>query len=285
MVDYPMRTAVLFTGQQRTLSRVLPLLKRNLLDRNNVTLFFACEGSDELLTMFDGYEIGGSLVLPSFRTEEFGCILGMLSGRPSLTEEVFDRARKADGLAWTIDYVKNSGTVLQYYQLWKAYCLMLAYEKKHGLRFDVCVRGRLDMLLTEPLNLSSVLKLYDTEEDARSLGSQRMASCTRIIKSDSYEHPRGTYPTSRIVWTLGHEQCWICKRDLFDVFGPMVFSYGTFPSNNTFAFNSETFFHETCKNHSVVHYVFMEDDNPIFNCTHPGTDPVLDDPWVFSLLR
>lgn len=280
-----MQTAILFTGQQRTLSRVLPLLKRNLLDPNNVTLFFACEASEELLTMFSGYKIGGSLLLPSFRTTEFNCILQMLPGRACLTEDVFERAKKADGLNWTIDYVKQSGTVLQYYQIWKAYCLLLEYERTHSMRFDICVRARLDMLLTEPIYLSRVLKSYDNEVEARSLGCYKMQSCSRSIDSDIYESPRGTPPTSRIVWTFGHEQSWICRRDIFDVFGPMVFSYGVFPSTNTFAFNSETFFHETCKNHSIVHYAFMEKDNPIFNCTHSGTDVILEDPWIFTLIR
>lgn len=272
-----MRTAILFTGQKRTLSRVLSLLKQNLLDQNHVTLFFACEG-DGIVESFPEYEVGGADIRSSFRTPEFELLLEASVGRPGLSEEVFERSRQTDGLCWTMDYVRGSGSVLQYYQLWKAYCLMLEYERKHRMRFDVCVRARLDMMLTEPLPLEDFVTQIHTSEDARSLGSRRIRVHNRVRIPDTYEHPRGTSPTDRIVWTLGPEQVWICRRDVFDVLGPMVFSYGLYDSKKPFAFNSETFFHQTCIHHSIVHYAYHEDDNPLV--AHD-----LDDRWVFMLIR
>jgi hypothetical protein len=273
-----MRTAILFTGQKRTLARVQSLLKENLLDPNHVTLFFACEGDASIVESFAEYETGGADIRSTFRTPEFDRILETLEGRPGLSEEVFERSRQADGLWWSVDYVKGSGTVLQYYQVWKAYCLMLNYERTHRMRFDVCVRARLDMMLTERLPLEEFVLQTHTTEDARSLGSRRIRIRNRVRIPDTYEHPRGTPPTDRIVWTLGPEQSWICRRDVFDVLGPMVFSYGLYDSTKPFSFNSETFFHETCKSHSIVHYAFLEEGNPLFTST-------LDPQWVFSLIR
>jgi hypothetical protein len=278
-----MRTAILFTGQKRTLARVLPLLKQNLLDTNHVTLFFACEG-EGIVESFEGYEVGGADIRSSFRTPEFELILGTIVDRPGVSEEVFERSRKADGICWTIDYVRSSGTVLQYYQVWKAYCLMLEYERRNNMRFDVCVRTRLDMLLTEPLSLEEFVTQTHTTEDARSLGSPRIRDHNRLCIPDTYEHPRGTPPTDRIVWTFGPEQIWICRRDVFDVFGPMVLSYGLYDSKKPFSFNSETFFHETCKQHSIVHYAFLEEGNPFF-IHYPGTEPIFDCTWVVALIR
>lgn len=278
-----MRTAILFTGQKRTLARVLPLLKQNLLDTNHVTLFFACEG-EGVVESFEGYEVGGADIRSSFRTPEFELILEAMVDRPGLSEDVFERSRKADGICWTMDYVRGSGTVLQYYQVWKAYCLMLDYERRNKLRFDVCVRARLDMLLTEPLSLEEFVTQTHTTEDARSLGSTRIRVHNRVQIPETYEHPRGTPPTDRIVWTFGPEQIWICRRDVFDVLGPMVFSYGLYDSKRPFSFNSETFFHETCKHHSIVHYGYLEEENQLF--THyPGTGPILDFPYVIALIR
>jgi len=274
---HPMRTAILFTGQKRTLAKVLPLLKQNLLDTNHVTLFFACEG-EGILEAFAGYEIGGADIRSSFRTPEFELLLEAMIGRPGLSDEVFERSRQADGLCWTMDYVRQSGSVVQYYQVWKAYCLMLEYERRNGMRFDVCVRGRLDLMLSEPLPLEDFVTQTHTTEDARSLGSRRIRIRNRVRIPDTYEHPRGTLPTDRIVWTLGPEQVWICRRDVFDVFGPMVFSYGLYDSKKPFSFNSETFFHETCKHHSIVHYAFLEEGNPLVSWS-------LDEQWVFLLIR
>jgi hypothetical protein len=273
-----MRTAILFTGQKRTLDRVLPLLKQNLLDPNTVTLFFACEG-DGIVEAFDGYEVGGADIRSSFRTPEFELLLEAMVDRPGLSEEVFARSREADGLCWTMDYVRQSGSVLQYYQVWKAYCLMLAYERAHSMRFDACVRARLDLSLTEPISLASfVNERFASELDARTMGSIRIQSTNRVHIPDTYEHPRGTSPTDRIVWTLGPEQVWMCRRDLFDVFGPMVFSYGLYDSKTPFSFNSETFFHQTCLHHSIVHYGFLEPGNPLVRSTP-------DKGWVFLLIR
>ncbi len=283
-----MRTAILFTGQVRSLARVASLLRKNLLDPNNVTLFFACEGdSAEILKHLDGYEIGGLDIRSSFRTPEFDAILAMLRGRPGVSEEVFERSRQADnGVPWNIDYVRESGTVVQYYQLWKAYCRLLEYERSHGVRFDACVRARLDMLLTEPIRLESFIgHEFESEAQARSMGSFRIRTLNTRTTPGNYESPWGTPLSPRTVWTLGPEQVWFCSRDLFDVFGPMVFSYGLYDSKKPFSFNSETFFHQTCLQHSIVHYVFQEEGNPAFNYNHPGSDPVVADPWVCTLLR
>lgn len=276
-----MRTAILFTGQSRTLPQVAALLRANLLDPNSVTLFFACEGNpEEILSYFAGYDIGGVDIRPSFKTAEFDAILSMIPGRPAVTDEVFVRSRAVDGMPWHIGYVlHDSGTVIQYYQLWKAYCLLLQYERAHRMRFDACVRTRLDILLTEPIHLDRfVLAQHTSEEEARSMGSDRIRSHVRRPQAGVYEDVWGTPPTDRIVWTFAVEQWWMCRRDIFDVFGPMVFSFGLYDSKKPFAFNSETFFHQHCKEHSIVHYGFLEEGNPVFNTT-------ADMQWVSTILR
>lgn len=283
-----MRTAILFTGQPRTLSRVINHLRANLLKPNSVTLFFACEGDPvSILAPFDGYEVGGFDIRGSFKTPEYESLLAMIPGRPGVSEEVFRRSREADGVPWHIGYVLHqSGTILQYYQLWNAYKLLLEYERSHGMRFDACIRARLDMLLTEPIRVESFVgRTFETESQARSMGSYRIRSHDRRPRGSPYEHDWGTPLSSRTVWTLGPEQMWICSRDLFDVFGPMVFSYGLYDSKKPFSFNSETFFHQVCLSNGIVHYAFLEPGNPMFNTAHPGTDPVVDDPWIFTLLR
>ena len=289
-----MRTAILLTGQERQFNRVIGLLRKNLLENNNCTIFLACETNNTLkfLEYFKGLEVGGIDIRSTFQTDEYKSILQTIkcSDRPALTEDVFARSRAADNLNWQYGYVENGGTILQYYQLWKAWMLLLEYETKHSMRFDTCVRLRPDSILSKPIQLDHFFQHppRDNEIEMRSLGSAYMKNILtneppRI--KDIYEHPFGTLYTDRIVWTLGHEQCWIASRDTFEVFGPMLMYFGCWDSGKPFAFNSETFFHQFCIQHGIVHWIFLEHDNPLFNCFHPGTDQITEDPWLFSLLR
>ena len=266
-----MRVAVLFTGQERSLRRTIRLLRKNLLEPNNATVFFACEtgNNDAFKQHFDGIEIGGADLRDSFRCAEFGGLVHMIytSSRVGLTQNVFDRTSEG----WSINYVFNSGTLLQYYQVWKAWMLVLKYEAQHKMKFDVVVRCRPDSLITEKLDLSSVMS--SDELVCRSLG------CERIRQTIE---PTGQ-STENAVVMLGIEQFWVARRHIFALFGPMVFMYGVWDSGSPYAFNSEAFFAEFCKAHQISYWIYCQGN--LFNTNHPGTDEVLDDPLVFSLLR
>lgn len=156
-----------------------------------------------------------------------------------------------------MEYLHSSGTVLQYYQLWKAWTMLLEYEAANNMKFDVVVRCRLDSLLTEPLVFSMP------------------QFCSRV--------PFCITP-NRVI-TFGHEQFWVAPRDVFALLGPMVFTYGTWDSGGLFAFNSESFFAEFCKANHIGHDMFWDTCGDMFNTSHPGDEEVLTDPRVFSLLR
>lgn len=280
-----MTVAVLVTGQERSLRRVIRLLRQNLLDPNKVVLFFACETSDpvQFQSHFDGLEIGGADLRTTFRDPEFQVLTHMLwvSKRPGLSKDVFTRS----GEPWTIEYIWNSGTLLQYYQLWKAWLLLLEYERTHGMTFSTVVRCRPDSLLTERIDLSRLTTAED-ELTCRSMGSERIRSVlgSRTIHPE-YEHPFGHPFADKVVWTLGHEQLWIAKRDTFALFGSMVFCFGSWDSGGRCAFNSESFFHQYCIANHITHWACIESTAVLFNTTHPGTDEVTEDPSIFSLLR
>jgi hypothetical protein len=275
-----MKTALLIVGGERSLERTIGHLTKHMLEPNRPVLFFACETTDpqRVLSAFPGYEIGGAVLLPTFRTPEYQKIVSMCAERPGLSEEVFQRARSADGLQWTVDYIKQSGTLLQYYQLWNAWQLLLDYERAHGMKFDFCVKWRLDILLTQPLILADIPS-GQSEEMMRSMGNDYMRSHPRTQKTNPYyEHAYGTPFTDNVVWTLGHDQVFMTHRKNWDCFGSMVFWFGLWDSGGPFAFNSETFFHQMCIHNQLVHWIFMEDSNPIF--TH---EP--DETHMWTILR
>lgn len=261
-----MKTAILVVGGERSITKTIDNLKKYILEPNRPILFFACETDNptRLLSYFDGFTIGGSLMLPSFRTSEYTHIQNMCLERPVASDEVFQRARDADGLMWDRSYLINGGTILQYYQLWKAWSLLLDYERKHAMKFDFCVKWRLDMFVTKPLVFADIPNT-GSEETMRSMGNLYMQAHPRTKRVNLYyEDGYGTPFSENVVWSFGHEQVFMTSRKNFQCFGTMILLFGLWDSGGSFAFNSETFFHEVCKRHQLVHWIFMEDSNPLF---------------------
>ena len=60
-----MRTAVILTGQERSLHKIYKHTRKNLIEPNNSTLFLACEvdNPDRMRGYFDGIEIGSAVLL------------------------------------------------------------------------------------------------------------------------------------------------------------------------------------------------------------------------------
>jgi len=55
------------------------------------------------------------------------------------------------GNHWINYLAHQSGSIVEYYQLWLAYPFMQTYETNHGIQFDFVVRTRSDVLLCKPL--------------------------------------------------------------------------------------------------------------------------------------
>ena len=276
-----MKSAILVVGGERSLSKTIEHLKKNLLEPNRPVLFFACEtdNPERLLRYFDGFEIGGSLLLTSFRTDEYNRVQEICLSRPAYSQEVFQRAMNTDRMCWSKDYVRNSGTIIQYYQLWKAWCLLLDYERQNHMKFDFCVKWRLDALLTNPLVFANIPE-YGTEDEMRSMGNEYMKQHLRKLSTEDgwYEHGIGHSVEDNIVWSFGPEQVFMSKRKNFQHLGTMVFFQGLWDVGNNYAFNSETFFHEFCNRNQLIHWCFLEEGSPVFAYT-------TNTPYMLTILR
>ena len=261
-----MKSALLIVGGERTLSRTIANLRRNLLEPNRPVLFFALEtdNPERVLKQFDGFEIGGSLLLPTFRNSEYHHMQDMCMERPAFAPETYIRAMNTDGICWSRDYPMNSGVIIQFYQLWKAWCLLLEYERKHQMKFDFCVKWRLDMLLTYPLVFADIPD-SGTEDELRSMGNPHMIENVNPEKKDGYyEHGYGHPVKDNIVWTFGPDQIFMAKRKNFELLGNMILYHGMWDSGGPFPFNGESFMHQFCEHNQLLHWVFQEKDWPMY---------------------
>lgn len=262
-----MKSALLIVGGERSLGRAIQSLKTNLLDPNRPVLFLAMETDNpsRVLQHFEGYEIGGHILLPTFRNSEYHHIQSMCMERPAFAPETYIRAMKADGICWNRDYPMNSGVIIQFYQLWKAWCLLLEYERNHQMKFDFCVKWRGDMLITRPLVFADIPET-GTEYEMRSMGNPHMTQYGNHARQDSYyEHGYGRPIKDNIVWSFGPDQIFMSKRKNFEALGTMIFSHGRWDSGGPFPFNGESFMHQFCEHHQLLHWVFQEDDWPMYS--------------------
>jgi len=274
--------AVIITGQIRTFEKILKSLVENIVVPNNAVVFICCETDnkenlDKILNKYPEINIGGIITEPSFRNGELNSILNMIikSNRKGLSHEVFERARKADGINWNINYIETSGTIIQYYQFWKIWHVLLEYERKNKCKFENIIRTRTDVFISKKINISNV---FEEGGYIQNLYNKSMLVDNSIYfdKLTNIIHK----PCDTII-TLSTEQVWIGKRTVFDCLSNILFHYGLWDSGHSFSFNSETNFHEFCKNYNIYHIGIQEkEDWPLY---FYGNDDV--NKYLFGICR
>jgi hypothetical protein len=275
--------AILITGQFRTLDKIVDSLRRSIIAPNHAVVFVCCETDVDEASVRDvllsntssSMRLGGLLTAPTFRTDEFLAILTMIrsSNRPGLSEQVFERARQADGLYWHYGYVESSGSILQYYQFWKIWNVLLDYERTHGCKFDNIVRARTDIFINHPINVADVFEMGGFLHDSYLRHALQE-------EPSVYMDPFTTDIASKndTIVTLGQEQIWIGSRSVFDRLSQLVFHYGLYDSGASFAFNSESQFHCFCRHHGIYHIGIVEKNWPVYFTAQ-------DDKFLFGIVR
>jgi hypothetical protein len=269
--------AILMTGGLRTLSQIFPNFHKNVLSVNKYTLFVACETDTpdklfEILGSYPDLNLGAVLHTRSFRDEpQYQAIERMIetSDRPGLRHEVYKRATDADacGTNWLAigpGFIKSSGSIIQYYQVWKLWQHVLAYERAHPeVKFTHCMRTRCDIIFNEPIRITDAFTQsnpwYDAYQAQHRIdnGSSRYHHTTNELASVSPQ-------SNDYVVTFCVDLVWMARRQTFDKLSQIIYHYGLWDSGHPFSFNSETTFHEFCVNHNIHHYGITEANFPLY---------------------
>lgn len=264
------------TGGLRTLANIFQNFHKNVLSVNKYTLFIACETDTpdklfEVLNTYPDLNIGFVLHTSSFRDSHYNAIEHMIvsSERPGLTQEVYKRAAEADRgiINWEWigpGFIKSSGSILQYYQVWRLWQHVLEYERTHpDVIFTHCMRTRCDIIFNEPIRITD--QFIESNE-----WYNRYQSQNRIDNKPSrYHHTTHTLPPTSAqqqdyVITFSIDLVWIARRQTFDKLSQIIFHYGLWDSRHPYSFNSETTFHEFCTNYNIHHYGITEVNFPLY---------------------
>jgi hypothetical protein len=322
-----MKTALLLVGGYRTFEKTWKLINDNLIASNDAVVFaycetnYSCEDLRYILEKKFGEEhVGKVVAISSTKNEEYLNLQKFLiKNKPALQKEVFEYASANDQYHWDQSYIKNSGSIYQYYMLMKCFQLMIDYEKEYDINFDIIVKSRFDIVIGKKLDLRNffsrinlnIINDCQCNDDLyiRSLGSQYIYESylngnklyeptlryelypytghSRYINNDNnedvYKKIIQKINKDNHIWTFYHDQVWIGKRHVFNYLYGMVYFYGSYINPNVSCpFNSETFFTHHLNHLNIKQYMFSTKEDNIFNMRSDLIDSI---PGIMEIIR
>jgi hypothetical protein len=155
-----MKVAVLFTGALRTIKKTMRYFKQNVLLDSKVDVF-ACVQNDTDMPNSEweswiSLEMENHLKIISwFSPDEHQDWI-------SIRDKLISHLNLND--RWK-NYIKNSGSIIEYYQLYLAYLKMCSYEDTHQ-RYKYIIRVRTDTIFAKPIDFHW-LNWSDSEVEER----------------------------------------------------------------------------------------------------------------------
>jgi hypothetical protein len=138
-----LKIAILYTGEFRTIEKTIPFFKQNVLLNNDYHVFSVIQtNNDDSIEKYIRDELKYNL--KSFLNYDKNNI-DWIELRENLLK---DMNVNED---WK-NYLRRSGSMIEYNQMYLAYKLMDDYETIHNFKYDYVIRFRTDTVLKEPIS-------------------------------------------------------------------------------------------------------------------------------------
>jgi len=141
-----MRNVVIFTGALRTVKKTIRYFKQNVL-RDNVDVFLCVQNDtqqpDEEWTTWFSEQMGSHM--KSIEWFSLTAHPEWITHRDAILQNIqLDNGWK--------DYLRTSGSMIEYFQLQLAHMKVCLYEQTHGFQYDYLVRARTDSIYAKPVD-------------------------------------------------------------------------------------------------------------------------------------
>ena len=142
-----MKIAIIFTGALRTVKKTIKYFKKHLLLSSDVDIFACVQNdtsqSDNEWTSWFKEQMGSHLKeITWFSIDKYP---HWITHRDLLLEHIhLDNSWKG--------YLRNSGSMIEYFQLQLAYMKMSKYENQNHFSYDYIVRSRTDSIYAKPID-------------------------------------------------------------------------------------------------------------------------------------
>lgn len=142
-----MKVAVIYTGALRTIRKTMMYFKQNVLLNSNVHVFACVQNDTQTLASQQEIWIQNELGNHLKNIEWFN--LSTHSGWIQIRNQLLENMNINDN---TRNYLKNSGSMIEYYQLQLAYIKMSKFESDHNFKYDYVIRARTDTVYSKPID-------------------------------------------------------------------------------------------------------------------------------------
>lgn len=169
-----MKVAVIYTGQTRTISKTIDYFKKNVLIDNNVHVFAIIQNDNMDIENWLKEKIGSHLKsLTLFQREcmEFRALQQNLLSIMNITDD------------WK-RYLQTSGSMIEYYQFYLGYLKMVQHERLTNSKYDIVIRMRCDVVITEQMNFNFDMSLEEIAqrcENIRASISEPTIISTKVL--------------------------------------------------------------------------------------------------------
>ena len=139
-----MRIAILYTGEERTMRNTMPFFQKHILTTNEVDVFAVIQSGDaEGIGSFLRENVPTLKSLRFFHRDD--------AVWHTLRENLLQTMNISD--SWK-NYLRNSGSMIEYYQLYLAYQGMIKEEYERNIQYEYIIRCRTDVVYTRPFDFS-----------------------------------------------------------------------------------------------------------------------------------
>jgi len=274
-----MKVAIILTGALRTIKKTIHYFKQNLLLHKDVNVFCCIQNdtreSEDSWNDWFKEQLGSYLkTITWFSFDYYKELIGH--------RELLLNHMQID-ISWK-NYLRSSGSMIEYFQLHLAYLKITEYEHCCGFQYEYLIRGRTDSIYTKPIDFHWLYwtteevtdRLEKIKEELRlsKIEESKLIPyfMSTIISDDvipNIQHINaGYYPSAtdsteilhdpvklneyikegRYILTFRTNHLYIIRRNLFHLIPSLGMMYGQFksPYSDTWWFNAEGQFTSIC---------------------------------------
>lgn len=191
------KIAVIYTGAVRTIETTIDLFKKNVLENDNYHVFAVLQAENK-----DFYEN----LIKNAIGENLKSLLWFNNSEEwlNLRDELISTMNIND--SWK-NYLKTSGSMIEYYQMYLSYKNIEIYEKENNIKYDFVLRFRTDTVLKDKIIFNYDMYDYDY---AKNLLYQikNNFNCENIIDYNVLCYFMNSFfSTTRVNYELNSENC------------------------------------------------------------------------------
>jgi hypothetical protein len=136
------KVAIIYTGEVRTIEKTIKYFKQNVLLNENVHVFAVLQSNNiDYFEKFVTDHIGNNLKSLIWLNKDNKYWVNI---RENLLETIHISSD------WK-EYLRDSGSMIEYYQLYLAFNQIPEFERKESFQYDYIMRIRCDVVLSQPI--------------------------------------------------------------------------------------------------------------------------------------